>query len=67
MEQVGEAREQRLLAPALVLGLVVQHFIAEGTAEVEGLQHRVRVAGVAELQGELVTRTGWGQEMCDSR
>ena len=50
VEEVGEAGEKRLLAP-LVLRLVLQHLVAERLAEVEGLQHRVGVAGVAKLKG----------------
>ena len=49
VEEVGEAGEQRLLAP-LVLRLVLQHLVAERLAEVEGLQHRVGVASVAKLK-----------------
>ncbi len=48
VEEVGQTGEQGLLTP-FVLGLVLQHLLAKGLAEVERLKHRVRVAGVAEL------------------
>ncbi len=52
VEQVREAGEQRLLAAlvVLVLGLELKHLLAERLAEVERLQHAVRVARVAELE-----------------
>lgn len=51
MEQVGETCKQCFLG-ALVLGLVLQHFVAKGLAEVQSLQHRIAVARIPELRGE---------------
>lgn len=50
VEEVGQACEQILLL--LLLRLVGQHVLAEGPAEVEGLEHRVTVTCVSELRGE---------------
>lgn len=49
VEQIGQAGEQRLLG-ALVLRLVLEHFVAEGLTEVERLENGIAVACVAELQ-----------------
>ena len=49
VEEVGQAGEQRLLG-ALVACLVFEHLLPEGSAEIQCLQHRIAVAGVAELK-----------------
>lgn len=49
VEEVGKASQQGLLR-SLVLGLVVQDLVAERLAKVQGLEHRVAVACVTELQ-----------------
>lgn len=54
MEEVCQTREQVLLL--LLLGLVGQHVLPEGPAEVQGLKHRVTVTRVAKLRGP--TRQG---------
>ena len=73
MEEVGEAGEEGLLAAigaghggggglvGLALGLVLEDLLAEGLAEVEGLDHAVRVAGVAELKeiNEIILYHVW--------
>ena len=72
MEEVGEAGEEGLLAAVgpghgggglvgLALGLVLEDLLAEGLAEVEGLDHAVRVAGVAELKeiNEIILYHVW--------
>lgn len=49
VEEVSQAGEQVLLL--LLLGFVRQHVLPERPAEVEGLEHRVTVAGVSKLGG----------------
>lgn len=48
MEEVCQTREQVLLL--LLLGLVGQHVLPEGPAEVQGLKHRVTVTSVPKLR-----------------
>lgn len=50
VEQVGQAGEQVLFAPGLTP--VGQDLLPKWPAEVQGLEHRVAVAGVSELRGE---------------
>lgn len=49
VEEVCQTGEQAFFAPWL--DLIGQHFLPEGPAEVQGLQYRVTIAGVAELKG----------------
>lgn len=60
IEEISKAREQRLLGP-LVLGLVLEDLLAEWLAEVEGLQHRVTVAGIPEVDQPEVVLVRWKQ------
>lgn len=48
VEQVSQAGEQALFPPRL--DFIGQHFLSEGPAEVQCLQHWVTVAGVAKLR-----------------
>merc|ERR1719419_777815 len=57
VEEVSQAGQEGLLAP-LVLGLVLQHPVPERLAEVQGLQHRVGVAGVAKVDKSEVVFVG---------
>jgi len=57
VEEIRQAGEQRLLGP-LVLGLVLQDLLAKWLAEVEGLQHRVAVAGVPKVHQPEVVLVG---------
>ena len=72
VEEVREAGEEGLLAAVgpghgggglvgLALGLVLEDLLAEGLAEVECLDHAVRVAGVAELKeiNEIILYHVW--------
>ena len=57
VEEVGQAGEQVL--PLLLLGLVGQDVLPERPARIQGLQHRVAVACVPELE-ESGTEPGEG-------
>lgn len=60
VEQIRQTRQQRLLGP-LVLGLVLKDLLAEWLAKVEGLQHRVAVAGVPKVHQTEVVLIRWEQ------
>ena len=53
-KQVPQDREESfcVLGFGLLLLLVSQHLLSEGPAEVQSLEHRVGIAGVAKLSSE---------------
>ena len=55
VKQIGQTRQQRLLAP-LVLHLVLENAFAKRLAEVQRLQHGIRIASVAKLRAKGETR-----------
>lgn len=54
MKEVSQARQQRFFLLTLLLLLVLQDFFSERLAEEQRLQNGVAVAGIAELERNVI-------------